>query len=139
MIEATSSLPASHDAPLVGGRRAESAARAQPLVVDPELVATLHRAAALVRAGAIETAEREILHRLVTVTDIGVSAYALDAISFVRELDVASLAAGPVLTPDPTRFGAPSAPRRSGPRLDYAHAITTALRVRLQSIGAAPR
>jgi len=128
MVESSSSSPVSSDVVV------SCSPQTNPLQnVDPDLVRTLHRAATLVRSGATNLAEFEILHRLASVLDTDLTTFALDIIDHVRTLDLATLGAGPILPLDPDRVLTTSSPGRSGPRRDYAHAIVTALRIRLHA------
>lgn len=93
----------------------------------------LQRAASLVRSGSSNVAETEIRHSLEHVGDVELSLYAIHAIALVRTLDLASLVVGPLPPRETDRIVRTVSTDRSGPRHDYAHAITTAVRVRLQT------
>lgn len=93
----------------------------------------LRRTASYAYAADWERAEHLILASLDDIADEELPAFYIRAVALVHDLDPT-----PVLTPEP-RTG-PSARRvgRTGVRGDYAHAILTALRVRLTAKAPSP-
>ncbi len=99
---------------------------------DMVLAASLRRAAAFIRTGSSDRAESELLTCLETFSEEDLASVYIGAITLVRALDLAPLFPGPVLPPDETdTVVIPPTRRRSSQRRDYAHAIATALRVRM--------
>jgi len=104
-----------------------------PREEDGDIVISLQRAANLVRSGAADSAERENQRCLEQVGETALPLFALQVISLVRTLDLASLVVGPLPPLETDQIVRTVSTGRSGPRRDYAHAIVTAVRVRLHA------
>ncbi len=126
MTEMLSAPTASQDVEL------SRASQSPPDRTDLALAASLRRAAAFIRTGSRDRAESELLTCLETYSEEELSTVYIGAIALVRDLDLAPLFPGPVLPLEETdTIVAPPTHRRSSQRRDYAHAIATALRVRM--------
>lgn len=141
MSESSSVSPASSDASATC-RRVPVTDRSTPSQgICHQLATTLRQAATLIRTGDFDRAELEILTVLEAYTEDELPAVYIGAVALVRELNLAPMVVGPVLPADDADQIAPSfrGRRGSGQRRDFAYAIATALRVRMNPTGTGTR